>query len=346
MMYNIMGFSQDVAYKFGLDLTDLSILRWFVDFKDSNMYYAVIDGEKYYWISYKKLIEDIGILNIGQNAVYKRLQKMCAAKILKRQNVNFGGNYVYYALDKNYAHLVSFQISQKTMKVAEYLADLNCDMDYFYENLFENLDNNAQNLWSLGCEDYYFTKDAEGFSKDFIEEKQNLTERNQSCMNLDINYTNINPNFIDLAPDLTDKSTNSIDLDINPTGINQNHIDLAPNLAEINSNFADLDKNLMNININSHDFNQNSMDINPNLGGESQSASNSSSSFTDKNPSLTDENSEQIINLLNKSNKLISIRETSVDFFQKPKTKKAKNRLRRLRRKKVTNAKFGLLLAT
>ena len=35
MKYTIMGFSQIQAIEYNLDLIDLMLIRWFVDFKDS-----------------------------------------------------------------------------------------------------------------------------------------------------------------------------------------------------------------------------------------------------------------------------------------------------------------------
>lgn len=42
----MLGFSQQIAADYGLDLNDLAILRWFVDFKESgNMRSMEIDGD-------------------------------------------------------------------------------------------------------------------------------------------------------------------------------------------------------------------------------------------------------------------------------------------------------------
>ena len=114
MKYTIMGFSQKAACEFNLDLIDLVILRWFVDFKDSgNMRCAIVDEEKYYWVFYEKIVEDICIMSIGKSAVYKRLKKMCDSQILKKKLLHYGGNYSYYALGENYVHLIRFQTDKK-----------------------------------------------------------------------------------------------------------------------------------------------------------------------------------------------------------------------------------------
>ena len=124
MKYTIMGFSQKAACEFNLDLIDLVILRWFVDFKDSgNMRCAIVDEEKYYWVFYEKIVEDICIMSIGKSAVYKRLKKMCDSQILKKKLLHYGGNYSYYALGENYVHLIRFQTDKKNTTSAQNSVD-------------------------------------------------------------------------------------------------------------------------------------------------------------------------------------------------------------------------------
>ena len=54
MKYNLQGFSQEVASELNIDGIDLYLLRWFVDFKDTNqMDTKIVDGEVYYWIYHK-----------------------------------------------------------------------------------------------------------------------------------------------------------------------------------------------------------------------------------------------------------------------------------------------------
>ena len=48
MKYNLQGFSQEVASELNIDGIDLYLLRWFVDFKDTNqMDTKIVDGEVY-----------------------------------------------------------------------------------------------------------------------------------------------------------------------------------------------------------------------------------------------------------------------------------------------------------
>ena len=111
----MLGFSQQIAADYGLDLNDLAILRWFVDFKESsNMRSMEIDGDVYYWVFYEKISEELFIIKLQKSAIYKRLKKMCDCDILKKKTVSCGGNYSYFALGENYEELIKSQKYIKT----------------------------------------------------------------------------------------------------------------------------------------------------------------------------------------------------------------------------------------
>lgn len=110
MKYTIEGFNQKEVIKLGkLDVIDLVILRWIVDF-EPKMAKKEIDGEIYFWINYQSLLEALPILNIQKLALYRRLEKMCDADILKHKNVKDKGNYSYYSFGDNYINLISQKI--------------------------------------------------------------------------------------------------------------------------------------------------------------------------------------------------------------------------------------------
>ena len=70
MKYTMLGFSQQIAADYGLDLNDLAILRWFVDFKESgNMRSMEIDRNVYYWVLYEKILEELFIIKLQKSAV-------------------------------------------------------------------------------------------------------------------------------------------------------------------------------------------------------------------------------------------------------------------------------------
>lgn len=125
MKYTIHGFSQQEAVKFKkniidkngrekeikIDCTDLLILRWFVDFYPK-MIKIEIEGVQYAWVEYKKILEDLPLLDIKKQALYERLQKMCEFGILKHETVKAGGTYSYYGFGKKYGCLIDTNDSQ------------------------------------------------------------------------------------------------------------------------------------------------------------------------------------------------------------------------------------------
>lgn len=80
----MLGFSQQIAADYGLDLNDLAILRWFVDFKESgNMRSMEIDRNVYYWVLYEKIPEELFIIKLQKSAVPTTKNIYYHIKILK-----------------------------------------------------------------------------------------------------------------------------------------------------------------------------------------------------------------------------------------------------------------------
>lgn len=112
MKYTIEGFNQEEIIKLGnLDVVDLVILRWIVDF-EPKMVKKIIDDVVYFWVNYQSLLEALPILKLGKRSLYDRLKKMCNMNILKHKNIKDNGNYSYYAFDENYIKLVQKQTSE------------------------------------------------------------------------------------------------------------------------------------------------------------------------------------------------------------------------------------------
>lgn len=115
MKYTIEGFNQMEALKFRdvvdgkqiqIDVTDLSILRWLVDFYPK-MPKTEIEGTQYVWISYKALLNDIPLLDIKKVALANRLKKMVHFGILNFKLLTNGNTYTYYSFGNNYEKLIS-----------------------------------------------------------------------------------------------------------------------------------------------------------------------------------------------------------------------------------------------
>ena len=116
MKFTILGFSHPAAYDLGLDINDLAILRWYIDFNESGyMNKKVIDGKEFYLVIYEYVLEDLPILCMKKDAVYRSFKKMCDKKILERHTINEGGKFPYFAIGENYAKLVDFNFIKEFM---------------------------------------------------------------------------------------------------------------------------------------------------------------------------------------------------------------------------------------
>lgn len=110
MKYTILGFSQKKAIELGLDVTDLLIIRWFVDFYSSNKMVKINVGDKVFvWVNYSKIIEDIPIINMKKDMIYKRLKKICDIGIMEHETLKQGGTFSLYRLTDKYDELISIE---------------------------------------------------------------------------------------------------------------------------------------------------------------------------------------------------------------------------------------------
>lgn len=114
--YTILGFQQDKLLEFDFDIVDAMILRYFVDFKDTDdMVMIIYEKTPYYWVLYEKLIENIPIIGItSKDALRRRFKKMVDAKVLKHYTLKSGGVFSYYALGENYKCLLKEDTTQKS----------------------------------------------------------------------------------------------------------------------------------------------------------------------------------------------------------------------------------------
>lgn len=108
MKYTIEGFNQSKAVELELCVADLIILRWFVDFAGTDkMLKRIIDNKEYYWIKYEGMLEDLPILSITKDTLYRRLKGLVEKEVLEHITVKEAGTYSFYRLGKNYLALVT-----------------------------------------------------------------------------------------------------------------------------------------------------------------------------------------------------------------------------------------------
>lgn len=118
MKYTLEGFSQEAALSMQatiteggrtktikLDLTDLTIIRWIVDFYP-NMKKTIIEGTEYVWLDYSTFVNDMPLLALSKQSLYKRCMKMVQLGVLKHKTVRSNGTFSYYAFGPEYSRLV------------------------------------------------------------------------------------------------------------------------------------------------------------------------------------------------------------------------------------------------
>lgn len=108
MQYSFLGFSTLKMRELNLDVKDMIILRYFVDFKDSGkMLFEIVNGRKYYWINYKTMEEEMPHLELGKKAIMKRMHKLRDMGILDHYTKKEGGTFSYFALGVKYFDLIT-----------------------------------------------------------------------------------------------------------------------------------------------------------------------------------------------------------------------------------------------
>lgn len=106
MKHTIMGFSQSDALRLGLGLDELAIMRWLVDFYPKMMK-TEIDGAQYAWVNYAAISEDMPLLSIKKDTLYRKMQHMVDTGVLTHKTVKQGGTYAYYRFGTEYERLIA-----------------------------------------------------------------------------------------------------------------------------------------------------------------------------------------------------------------------------------------------
>lgn len=107
MKYSFLGYNVKKIMEFNLDVKDLAILRYFDDFMESGkMNYEIIEGVKYYWISYKNIEDELPFLGLGKRSIMMRMLKLRDLGILSHYTKKEGGTFSYYSLGEKYKELL------------------------------------------------------------------------------------------------------------------------------------------------------------------------------------------------------------------------------------------------
>jgi len=115
MKYTISGLQQYMLIDLGLDCIDALIIRYVYDFYTIGKMTLRTDrhGNKFFWMSYQKLLDDLPILNMKKRALANRFKKYVEVGLLysriyhenKYKNqlgeiITRRGVYTYFSFDE------------------------------------------------------------------------------------------------------------------------------------------------------------------------------------------------------------------------------------------------------
>ncbi|GEM_PF-3271491 len=104
MKYTIEGFSQEEAVKIGLDVIDLALLRWIIDFYNTGaMEMRYFDQKSFFWVCYDALLRDMPILGItNSTSLGRRFKRMVKSGLLEfRMFQTKNGSKSFYRLNSD-----------------------------------------------------------------------------------------------------------------------------------------------------------------------------------------------------------------------------------------------------
>lgn len=146
----LMGFKQKVAIELNVKADELIVLRYFVDFQGTGvMKHEMINGKVYHWLSYKKVMEDLPIININTNkGIAKRFDRLAEVGLLEKEVIkNAKGTFTYFRLGENYLSLIE---NDKDIKVIPKENKVAIKDNIDYKTIIDYLNLNAGKRYACG----------------------------------------------------------------------------------------------------------------------------------------------------------------------------------------------------
>lgn len=114
MKYTINGYSQEKLLKNNLDLSDSLILRVLTDIYSSNskkIEYKIMNNDKYMWISYGYLFEQIPVIG-SERTLVRKIDNLIEKGMLKKELVTskkgIKGRFLYVSFGEKYFELTEY----------------------------------------------------------------------------------------------------------------------------------------------------------------------------------------------------------------------------------------------
>ena len=152
MQFSFLGYSVKKIMELNLDVKDVTILRYFDDFRKSGkMNYEEVNGVKYYWISYQSIENELPFLGLGKRSIMMRMFKLRDLGILSHYTKKEGGTFSFYGLGDKYNELINSNVDNYE-KDSDNSNENNSNNKMNFSNDVNNGVNN--NVINLNNEDY------------------------------------------------------------------------------------------------------------------------------------------------------------------------------------------------
>jgi len=103
LKYTIEGFSQVESIRLGLDVKDLVLLRWIVDFYNTGcMDTHLFQGIPFFWIKYEYVLRELPVLGItSKDVLARRMKDICKSGLLEGRIFEAAGHKTYFRFNKD-----------------------------------------------------------------------------------------------------------------------------------------------------------------------------------------------------------------------------------------------------
>ena len=194
MRYTVLGFNQEALIKYDLNMNEVLLLDYIYNAVASPTMIHKIDNDiSYVWLNHKKVLEDLPILNIGEDRLKRILQHLLELHLIQSiREIHGKGSRSYYCITKECQEL-----RYSTHEVLK--TTLHNDVRSVENNTSYNKLNNDNKLNSNNSKELLLADADEPFLGSVNKTKEKPKKKNlyQKCVDMINDFTD-NPQFKDL----------------------------------------------------------------------------------------------------------------------------------------------------
>lgn len=107
MKNTIHGFQQKAIIELGLTHDECLVLRWFVDFTESEkMRTETFENKTFYWVNYQSVLINLPILRFKKRQLQNVFKKMVNTNVLCHLHIKKDGSFSFYAFGSSFKLLI------------------------------------------------------------------------------------------------------------------------------------------------------------------------------------------------------------------------------------------------